>query len=551
MHNGLVVISSPGIWIDWEQGGELLLEAPMTEPLLVAIAFIGGLLFRRMDMPPLLGFLLAGFLAGALEIGDRKVIDAMADFGVVLLLFTIGLKLKIRELLAPQIWGTASLHCLIVVPLTAVVLMALPLLMPNFGAIERNTALTLGFALSFSSTVFAVKIFEQRGEGAALHANIAIGILIVQDLMAVAYLLISSGHLPSVWALGLLALPLLRPLLVAMLRQAGHGELLVLFGLTMALAGAWLFETVHLKAGLGALVFGVLLANTGKSVELYKSLVTLKDIFLTAFFLSIGYYGLPSADSLLVAALLAGLIVLRPLIYFYLLILFRLRARTSVLAALSLSNYSEFGLIVAALAVQSGRLEAEWLTTLAAAMALSLFVSAPLNRVAHTFYSRYTARLQARERRQLLTVERPVDLGNADILILGMGRIGSGAYAYLNQRYPDRVMGVEENISKAADLRDSGIRCQLGDGSDRDFLERAHLEQRRLVLVCLSNHSENIQVVKLLRSLSFSGKVAAVARFEDQRRELVELGCIAFNLYAEAGHGFAERVLDELGADPV
>ncbi|MBO6753853.1 MULTISPECIES: cation:proton antiporter family protein [Spongiibacter] len=522
----------------------------MIEPLLLALAFLAGLIFRRMDMPPLLGFLLAGFMAGALELGDRDVINQLADIGVVLLLFTIGLKLKIRELLAPQIWATASLHALLVVPLTTLVLLSLHFLLPKYTALPTETAWVLAFALSFSSTVFAVKIFEQRGEGAALHAQIAIGILIVQDIMAVAFLLFSSGDWPSPWALMLVALPLLRRPLLKLLDMAGHGELLVLYGLAMALASAWLFEALHLKAGLGALVFGVLLANSDKSVELYKGLLTLKDIFLTAFFLSIGYYGLPDAGMLALALLLAILVLLRPIIYFGLLMLFRLRARTGLLAGLSLSNYSEFGLIVAALAVKEGLLPEQWLTILAVSMAMSLFISAPLNKLAHQFYGRHGARLQGFERQQLLAAEQGVDLGDAEIVIFGMGRIGGGAYEYLSQHYPGRIMGIEESAEKAAQLQREGMRCVAGDASDRDFLERAELSRRRLLLVCLSNHSENVRVVSMLQSLGYRGDIAVISRFADQQRELRDMGCISFNLYAEAGHGFAERVLDALDDTP-
>ncbi|MBQ0758464.1 MAG: cation:proton antiporter [Zhongshania sp.] len=518
----------------------------MIEPILVGVAFLAGLGFRRAGMPPLLGYLLAGFLAGGLELGDADIIHTLSEVGITLLLFTIGLKLNIRELLAPQIWATASLHTLIVVPLTTAVLLGLVWLMPGVDEIDTSVAWMLAFALSFSSTVFAVKIFDERGEGAALHAKIAIGILVVQDIFAVSYLVFSAEHAPSPWAFALLGLPLLRPVLVFLLKQAGHGELLVLFGIAVALGSAELFEAVHLEAGLGALLFGVLLSNVAKSVELYKSLINFKDIFLTAFFLSIGYAGMPSGDMLLMALAIGSLILLRPLIYFVLLLMFRLRARTSLLVGLSLFNYSEFGLIVAAMAVKGGQLPAEWLTTLAVAMALSLFIAVPFNTHVHSLYARLATRLQKMERSELLVQERPADLGDAEIVIFGMGRIGSGAYEYLSQHYPNKIIGVEESADKALKLSLAGMACVPGDASDRDFLERADLHRRKTVLVSLTNHSENVDVVKLLQQLNYQGRIAVVSRFPDQQEELIRMGCITFNLYAEAGHGFAERVMEEM-----
>jgi glutathione-regulated potassium-efflux system ancillary protein KefC len=92
----------------------------------------------------------------------------------------------------------------------------------------------------------------------------------------------------------------------------------------------------------------------------------------------------------------------------------------------------------------------------------------------------------------------------------------------------------------------AGISCVPGDASDRDFLERAELHRRKMVLVSLSNHSENVDVVRLLQQLNYKGNIAVVSRFSDQQQELIAMGCITFNLYAEAGHGFAERVMEEM-----
>ncbi len=519
----------------------------MVEPLLVLMAFAIGFIFRQLGMPPLLGYLLAGFVAGAAQLGEFEQIQVYADIGVQLLLFTIGLKLDFRQLAAAKVWGSTLVHTAVVVPLTAVMLLSLPLVLSSLEVMDSQAAWMLAFALSFSSTVFAVKIFDERGEAAALHARIAIGILVMQDLLAVAYLVGSANYLPSPWAIGLLGLPLLRPLLWRLLDRAGHGELLLLFGFGLALGAGSLFEALHLKAGLGALCVGALFAGSSKSNELYKSLGPLKDLLLTAFFLSVGYYGLPDGQMIVVAALLSVLVFLRPIIYFLVLVAFRLRVRTAMLAGLGLFTYSEFGLIVAALAVQAGQLEPVWLTTLAVAMALSLFIATPFNTRVHNLYARYSSRLLQLESRELHVEEHRVELGDADVVVFGMGRIGSGAYEFLNQRYPNCVVGIEEDADKAARHILNGINCCRGDVSDRDFLDRAQLGKRRLIMVCLSNHSENVRVVKFLQSMNYTGRIAAISRFPDHEQELRELGCVSFNLYAEAGHGFAEHVLEELG----
>ena len=520
----------------------------MLEPivLVILLAFVAGLVFKSIGYPPLLGYLLAGFVAHSLGLGNQQAIMPIADLGVLLLLFTIGLKLDLRQLGAPQVWGVAGLQMLIIIPVIVLVLMVIGFLVPAAAMEKNSTAWMMAFALSFSSTVFAVKIFDERGENNSLHAVIAIGILILQDLVAVSFLVVSSGKSPSLAALGLIVLPLLRPVLLLVLQKVGHGELLVLFGICLAILGAVLFETVQLKGSLGGLVFGILIGNTSKSKELYKTLVNFKDLFLIGFFINIGYNGFPSGGKLIVVLVLCLLVFIRPVLYFFLLTVFKLRSRTSLLTSLSLFNYSEFGLIVAALASSSGLLPAEWVTTLALAMALSFFIAVPFNTRVHLIYARYASWLQQFERKQLIAKDVPVELGEAKIVVLGMGRIGLGVYQYLYDLYPDDVISADANLDKVRQHNTNGIRCVHGDATDSEFLMHAHLQQRDLVFISLSNHSENMEVVELLKKLDYTGDIAVVARFNDEERELREQGCITFNVYAEAGHGFAEDVLQQI-----
>jgi len=434
------------------------------------------------------------------------------------------------------------LHTGIVVPLTALVIFSAAQVFPALSLASVEQIWVLAFALSFSSTVFAVKMFEERGEEGALQAEIAISILILQDLLAVAYILFADGTMPHVAAFGLLALPLIRPLLERLLLAAGHDELLILFGVSLALGGAELFEFVGLKGGLGALVLGVLLSNRSKSVELYRSLIGFKDLFLIGFFLQIGYYGLPSGPMLLVAVALTLVVCLRPLIYFFLLVSFRLRARTALLAGFSLFNYSEFGLIVTAIAVVHGFLPAEWLTTLALAVSLSFFVATPLNTRVHGLYSRFAPFLNRFERGDRLPEERIPDLGNAEIIILGMGRVGSGAYHYLRHRFGDSIIGVEVNYAKASKYVAEGVRCIHGDALDRDFWERVAMHKRKLILVSLNSFRENMSVVRLARQLNFANVLAVTCRYPDEQKQLEDEGCIPFYLYQGVGQSFAEHV---------
>jgi predicted Kef-type K+ transport protein len=517
----------------------------MIDPLIILLALACGVAVRKLGYPPMLGYLIAGFMLFSLPIQSGEILKVVAESGVTLLLFTIGLKLNIRQLAAPQVWGVASIHLLVSVALLATLLLLMAKLVPSLQFMNTNAALIIAFALSFSSTVFAVKIFEERGESAALHARIAIGILIMQDLAAVIFLALNTGKLPDfslTLVLVALVLVLSRPLLYRLMYWSGHGELLLLFGIGLAFGGAALFEQFNIKGDLGALALGVLLSGGGKSSELAKSLMDLKDLFLVGFFVTIGLNGQPDAESLLIASLLGLLVFIKPVLYYLLMTAMRLRARTSLLASLALFNYSEFGLIVAALAADAGLLGKQWVVIIALALSISFFISVPFNARAHWLYQHYKTFLRRFERTERLATEKPENLSGSSILVLGMGRVGVGAYQYLTEIYGNTVAGVEEDTGKIPTLRAKGMKVVTGDASDLDFWEHLQLDQIQLVMVNLTKHSENKAVCELLFQLGYKGQLAAIARHHDQLKELKAMGCITFNLYGEAGFGFAEHV---------
>ncbi|HFD78809.1 MAG TPA: potassium transporter Kef [Gammaproteobacteria bacterium] len=516
----------------------------------IGVAYLFGVLARIIGLPPLVGYLAAGFTLHALGGRITPVLHEFSEMGVTLLLFSIGLKLRLRSLLMPQIWGVASLHMALAVGLAMLLLSVVGSLgLPLFSALDGRQIAVLAFALSFSSTVFAVKVLEEKGEMNALYGRIAIGILIVQDIAAVVFLGASTGKLPSIWALSLLLLLPARPLLYRLLEQSGRGELQILFGLMLALGGAQLFELVGVKGDLGALILGVLLAGNARAPELSHQLLGFKDLFLVGFFLSIGLSGPVSAEILVVALSLLLLVPLKTVLFFGLLSAFRLRARTALLATLSLANYSEFGLIVAAVAASAGWLGSEWLIAVAVAVALSFVLAAPLNSMSHGLYRRHRSLFTRFESPRRIEEESPIEAGDASVLIFGMGRVGSGAYDRIRERLGETVAGVDLDQETVERQLAAGRRVIHGSATDPDFWSRFRLQrgQLKLVLLALPHFRENITAAAQLKSLGYDGRIAAVAKYPDEVPVLEDAGVdAAYNLYAEAGAGFAEHVYREL-----
>ncbi len=521
----------------------------MTEILAITAAFLLGLGARQAGLPPMVGYLVTGFLLFALGMRSTPGLDLFAQLGITLLLFIIGLKLRLRNLLMPQVWAVASLHMVAIVLFASIGFYALGLAgLMFFSQLEFTSILLATFALSFSSTVFAVKVLEDSGDISALYGRIAIGVLIVQDIIAVVFLALSVDKIPTPWALLLLGLIPLRPLLTLAMEKAGHGELLVLFGLSLALGGATVFEMVGIKGDLGALILGLLLATHPKSEELARHLLSFKDLFLVGFFLTIGLAGGLTAQTVGIALLLVLLLPLKTGLFFWLFSRFRLRARTAFLGSLSLANYSEFGLIVAAIAVSSGWLGNDWLAIIAIALALSFILAAPLNTAANRLYSRYREKLLRAETRPRIPEEADIKPGDTAVMILGMGRVGSGAYECMRARLGNVVLGIDQDDQTAQDHLSAGRRVIAGSATDPEFWERMNLDKNilKLILLAMPSHHENLAAVRQIRKLDYPGRIAAIAKYDDEVERLKQAGVdYAVNLYAEAGSGFADDVWQE------
>ena len=515
--------------------------------LLISIAFFFGLLAQQFGQPPLVGFLISGFVLHALGQRGGETLDTISNLGVTLMLFTIGLKLRLRGLLRPEVWAGTSLHIGGTVVTFGLIFLSLDALgVLPFGSITVWTALLLGFALSFSSTVFAVKTLEENGEMGALHGRVAVGILIMQDLFAVLFLTVSTGKLPSWMSVGLLgALLALRGMMGWLMARSGHSELINLCGLFLALVLGWkAFESVSLKGDLGALFVGVLAGQHPKSKELAKSLMGLTDLLLVGFFLGIGLQGLPNWQEVAVACLVVLLLPFKAALFFALLTRFHLRARTAWMAGFSLGSYSEFGLIVVALAETKGWMPEDWLVVVAIALALSFLVAAPLNRGAELFYDKLSSWLHRFETPGHHPDDLPVRLEGERIAIFGMGRVGLSAYNVLQRRFPRRVIGFDRDATKVQSHRDAGRNVVLADATDSDFWERVQLKDGiHLVILAMPKHSANLHAAETLKRHGYEGVVAAIAKFDDEMKQLLSLGVhTAFDLYSEAGAGFADHV---------
>lgn len=512
----------------------------MFEVITISFAFFFGLAVRQIGLPPLVGFLAAGFAINmvgpplGLPEYTGETLHHVAHLGVLLLLFTVGLKLKLEQIAQPQVVGGAVFHFVVSV---AVFMPGLKI----FMGLDWNTALLLAIALSFSSTVLAAKLLETKRELGAFHGRTAIGILIVQDIIALAVLAVWSGQTPNIWAFLVFAVPLLRPVLHRLLGLAGHDELLVLMGMMLSLViGGMGFEAMGLSSEIGALVMGVLLSTHSRAKELGESLWSLKEIFLVGFFLQIGLTGLPDWGAMAFAVAVGIALALKGMLFFALMVAFKLRARSAFLTALSLTAYSEFGLIVAA-----GVLP-EYLVPLAIAVSISFVISAPLNRYAHPLYERFEDKLRTYERDTVHPDEQAKDMGDADVLIFGMGRTGSAAYRCI-EKQGLKPLGLDADPYTAKAHEEAGRNVLFADAEDSNFWQSCKLGQIKGAILAMDDLEAKLIAARSLRQRGFTGPIVAHALHETHQEQIEEAGAdYTYLTMNQAGVSLAEQTAEAL-----
>lgn len=515
---------------------------------LLLVAFILGFACKLINMPPLIGYLCAGFILNALGFESNETLVTIANLGITIMLFTIGLKLNVKDLTKTEIWLGSVIHATVWIALVSLVFFLLILVaVPFFSELSWQQAALIAFALSFSSTVCVVKILEESGESKTRHGKVAIGILVMQDIFAVLFLVAATGKVPSIYALLLFLLIPAVPIFRKLLEEAGHGELLPLCGLTFALGGYFLFDLVGVKGDLGALILGMLLAPSRKASELTKSLLAFKDLFLIGFFLTIGLSGMPTIEMTIIALLLALLLPLKYVLFFAVFASTKLRARTSYLSSLVMSNYSEFGLIVIAVAVSANMLSSDWLVIVAQSVSISFVITSLCYQTSHQQYTHLKSRLKKFQSSQVLKEDQYPSMSEAEVLVIGMGRVGKGAFKALSASLGSCVWGMDADEQRVKQLSSISPNAIIGDGENIDFWESIDSSNMQLVLLALPSIEDSSNITAQLRNAEYTGKIVAIARYEDEVAPLLSSGVDeVFNFFTDAGLGFAEESISLL-----
>jgi Kef-type K+ transport system membrane component KefB len=491
----------------------------------LVVAAVAGALGAVLRQPLIVVFIAVGVLVGPVGFGwveAESEVVILADLGIAILLFLVGLRLDLN--LIKTTGRVAVVTGLGQVLFTSVIGFGLALWL----GLDPIPALYVAVALTFSSTIIIVKLLSDKRELEQPHGRIAVGFLIVQDLVVVLVMIGLSTFVGQeasfTEAIGLVivkgvafltgivgvtrfVLPRLLPLM------ARSSELLVLGAIAWAVALAAIGDVLGFSREVGAFLAGVSLASTPFREAIGARLVGLRDFLLLFFFIDLGArIEVSDFGGQIGAAIVLSLFVLigNPLIVMVLMGAMRYRKQVGFLAGLTVAQISEFSLILVALGLSLGHIGTDTVSLVTIVGLVTIGLSTYLILNSHALYRRLAPALSVFERRTTrdLPVAEPVDI---DVIVLGAGRYGSQLAANL-QRTGTAVLAVDHDPASLETLADLGVATLYGDAEEPEFAFALPLDQASWVVSTLPRVEGTLAALAGLSAAGYTGRVAASAR---------------------------------------
>ena len=508
--------------------------------LLLAVSVLTVTLFRRMHLPPILAYLIVGILVGPFGgglISSNEDTRFLAEFGVVFLLFTIGLEFSLPQMMAMKgaVFGLGGTQVLLTGILAALIAWLLGL--------ETSAALITGAILALSSTAIVTKQLSEQVELNTDHGRLGISILLFQDLAVIPMLviipLLSAGSsegmlMPLVWAMvkatAVFAVIMafghwiLRPLFHEIAR-ARSAELFTMTVLLVSLAAAWLTHEAGLSLALGAFLAGMMLGETEYRHQIEADIRPFQDVLLGLFFITVGMrVDLSSLLPILHWVTLAAIVLIafKAGIIFLIGYLSKRPVEASFRSGLLLAQGGEFGFVLLDLSLESSLLPPETSQILFAAIIISMVIS--------PFLIRYNGRLAQLfcSLRSSTANQRPIDelVHEAEhleqhVIICGYGRIGQNLGRLLqNEGFPYVALDLDPTVVQEA--HEAGEPVHFGDGSRQEIIQAAGIDRAAVVVITFEEHTTALKILHHLKS-NYPDIQVLVRTRDDTHMETLEL----------------------------
>ena len=512
--------------------------------LLLAIAVVIVALSRRLHFPPILGYIIVGIIVGPNGFGwidKEENIELLAEFGIVFLLFAIGLEFSLAQMISMrrQVFGLGTVQ---------VVTTALLVYFVGYLAgLDTNTNIVVASAFALSSTAIVIKQLTEQSEIHSRHGRSALGVLIFQDIIAIPLLILipalalsSAGDNTLGATLGIAFLKgvfvvvvmhligkyLLRPLFHEV-ASAKSQELFTLTVLTVALGAAAFTEQMGLSMTLGAFLAGMMLSETEYRHQIESDIRPFQDILLGLFFVTVGM--LISLEVLqqhfwLIISITIGIVLLKGVALYVIARVFKKEGGVALRIALSLSQVGEFGLVLMTLAFTYKLLPAEMGNILLTAAVLSMSMA--------PFLVKFNGRIAKRWHKESYSanhheIEQTIidDNQHLDkhVILCGFGRVGQTVGRFLSKANKSFV-ALDMDIKRVQEAHSAGENVYYGDAAKETILKAAFLNKARIVIVTFSDFHASIKILKNIRHINKHIPILVRTPDDSHVNELLEAG---------------------------
>lgn len=515
---------------------------PLNQVLvLLTFSVISVAIFRRINLPSVLGYLLVGMLAGHHAfnlIPASSAIEQIAEIGVVFLLFTIGLEVSIPRLMSMKgiVFGIGSIQVLVSTIST--------LLLGLWMGMSWQAAFAVGGALAISSTAIVVKQLTEQHELHSRHGHIALGVLLFQDLAVVPFLVLipifaqpETGSLlmPIGTALlkGALAFTVIYLIGEYLIRPVTHwvsatysAELFTLFILLIALLAAWLTWQLGLSLAMGAFLAGIMLAETEYQHQIQTEIRPFKDVLMGLFFISVGTqfnWQVIINDPVPVIVLTLGLIFGKGLAIAIITRLAGYETGVAIRSGISLGQGSEFGFALLGVALSSGLLSLEVSQPIIAAIVFSMALSPMIIRHNGVLTSKLGADYHSDNAAIQSHIEKAGDEIDNHVIICGFGRTGQNLAQFLKQA-DIPFIALEVNPDLINENWDAGEPVYYGDSSHPDVLQHAGIHRARAIIVTFHDINVSTHITRTCKQVRRNIPIIVRTRDDHHLEELLDLG---------------------------
>lgn len=513
--------------------------------VVICLAALLTLVFRFFKQPLILAYILTGVLIGPFamfQLGSRDLLRTMGELGITLLLFILGLELRLDDF--RSIGKVAILAGIVQIIFTWVS----GYFISSFLGFSNLTSIYLGLVLTFSSTIIAVKLLSDKKDLKSLYGKISIGILLVQDFFAIFILVFLSGFkgneiasFSSLTPFGFILLKGLLlfgaifflsktifPKIIDSIARSGESLFLVSIALAFGMAALVSSPIIGFSIEIGGLLAGLALANSNSSYQIAARVRSLRDFFITIFFIFLGTQMVfDNFSKIIIPAIILSLLVLivKPLFTIIVLGLMGYRKRTSFLTGITIAQISEFSLITIFLANKIGHVENE-IISLVAVISIITFIASNYM-VVHSvnFYrtiSKYIGFFELKNAHKE-KIEEVGDLKN-HIVLIGAHRMGESILNSLEKKKdPVAVVDFDPDIVKKLKDKEEIVSI-FGDISDLDIQERAKLKEAKMVISTVPDMEDNLNLIKGLNHSNRLARIIVLAQDIDDAKTLYKAG---------------------------